>query len=185
MLLFSFPVLAANELSFNAGEFLEKATLSKVLGGSSAGWFLPFHFTYSRDLDEEFQIASDFIYRMDNHVTFDEYQEYLLLAGVGYRFRPDLIGTFKVGGGRAAGTISSLVVSQNNFTDSHYSCSEIVAQAGLQKRSKLSDSWDMGLGGGLLVIIPTACQNEFPLSVIGILVHRIVPILNWDLVYKF
>lgn len=177
---------AANEVGFNAGETLEKAVLSRLLGDTHSGWFLPFHLTYSRDLNDEFQLTADFIYRYDNLGSFNGYEEHLFLAGVGYRLYSDVIGTLKFGGGKARGQLLKPTKGfDGNLVEGVYSCSELAAQANLQKRNEISESFEMGLGGGLLLIMPTSCQNRIALTSLGVLVHQIVPVFNWDLIYKF
>lgn len=175
-----------DEIGFNAGEFTEKVVLSKALGGSSSGWFLPFHFTYSKDQNEFYQWTMDLVYRFDNHGSFKDYSEYLALFGVGYKFQPDLIGSLKVGGGFARGEHSGQTQGKNGgWVSGTYKCSELALQSSFQKRSDLGGHWLMGVGGGLLMILPTDCENEPKFSTIGTLVHRWVPILNLDLIYKF
>jgi hypothetical protein len=187
------PVLASarGEVSFNVGELAEKAVLSKVLGGSDAGWFLPFHFNVTFNISATSTLSTDLVFRSDNHGTFTDYKEYLLLVGLEREVSDGLLGSIKIGGGHVAGHRSpSYFFADGTPYDSGeelllYTCPELAAQASLYQKFRMGDRWTSSFGAELLVVRGLGCKNTPSWSAIGYLVHRYIPILKWNIGYVF
>ncbi len=185
ILLISAQTKATSEISFNVGELAEKAVLSKTLGDSTSGWFLPFHFTYNYSIESDSVFSTEIIYRSDTHGTFENYSEFLLLLG----FERKLVDSswvwgLKAGAGTASGTIAD-DSGYSSVTNRDYACSEVVGQISIQKKINWESNWTSSIGGAFLAIVPLSCKNEPQWSAIGLLVHRYVPVLKWEIGYKF
>jgi hypothetical protein len=177
---------ATHELSFNVGEFLEKAALSKLLGGADSGWFLPFHFGYARRVSGRGSLILNYVHRFDNHGTFDGYRENLLLAGWRSEVDDGWSWSAMLGGGSVAGPLGQADIPGVVLPPAPiYRCEELALQVGFEKGIVWEQGWSTSLGAALLLIRPLRCQNEPLWSGIGILVHRVVPLLKWELSYRF
>lgn len=184
-------VSKSDVVSFNFGQFLTYYSLSKtVMADENTGSFMPFHFTYQYLKDSqknEFEV----IYRRDNFSTFTNYQEFLFLYGLRNPLSTldGVEWSLKFGAGYAAGNLAVNAVDRDGnlyFEDGdRYSCFQGASKVDLQKSHKIDENFKVDYGFGVLGILPVACKNEIPFSVLGVLVHRINPVLEAKISYLF
>ncbi len=136
-------------------------------------------------------MSTDLVFRSDNHGTFTDYKEYLLLVGLEYEVSDGLLGSIKIGGGHVAGHRSpSYFFADGTPYDSGeelllYTCPELAAQTSLYQKFRMGDRWTSSFGAELLVVRGLGCKNTPSWSAIGYLVHRYIPILKWNIGYVF
>lgn len=175
--------LEAQELSHSFGLNVGQPALIFPIGlalkdPTGDGIFLPLHFSYERD-DWQYQ----FIYRYDAHGTFRSYHEFL--AVVGKRFTLNEAWTW--GTGLGAGYVSGEL--NNRFEDfdgsiieegeaAPYTCLQATASVDVRSRQELGSNWSMDYGVGLLGILPIGCEGTPEWSALGILIHRLHPVVN-------
>jgi hypothetical protein len=160
--------------------------LKESVGG---GVFLPLHFSYQRKTDGEIQ-ELDFIYRYDNHAYFSGYQEIILAYGKRFALGGEWTWGAKFGVGYAFGPQNDVYENEQGQLEreskvAYYRCFQGVTNIDFKNETPLKENWNFRYGGGLLLILPLACNRGEDWSTLGLIVHRIVPVADVSLNYNF
>ncbi len=166
--------------NFNISEFLIIYSLSLKYAYEKGRYFLPLHFNGSYLFKKKYALTYEFIFRRDTYGTFDNYNEYIFLLGIRYSlFSENLKGFYilsRLGYGYSSGNL-------NDYETKHKKPLYVCHVLGIEPEVGYSihfysNKINLDLGIGVLVLCPLKTKNEFELSTIGIVIHRIVPIIN-------
>jgi len=181
--LFHRPEIPRFTIGFNVLETAIIYSLSLATTSlKGKGYFLPLHFNGAHYISPYWGFHWGLIYRRDQHSTFINYNEWIVLAGARYSFSGKglngFFGSLRTGYGYSAGDFRYMYFNGN----SRYQCHALTFQPewGWSKHF-ISKKIGFSIGTGVLFIVPVSTRNDFDLSVVGVLIHRIVPVFNFTI----
>ncbi len=202
-------------VGFNITQFIITYGLSLIFRRYKEQYFLPLHFNGSLKYNSSFAFYGGFIYRRDTFGTFSNYNEFIILGGLRYSpFISNNVSNLylatRIGYGYAKGNFTNYIEinhfnkgrdfifyrENGNFYEVKgelYQCHELALESEVGYSIIFSDNHiNIDLGLGILCLIPIYISQVklsrdpyWGWSLLGMIMHRFVPIVNISIGYSF